>query len=108
MSEDHVSYTMASSKWRRSGYVEIISTHGTPIASFPINFLASCGDNTWHFVQHVISLVIEVDPHFLGTIVNIDGQEVDVQGAPAIGTFHYVEKGAVSSPFRHPGSCSSK
>jgi hypothetical protein len=48
MADDYVSYTMASSKWRRSGFVEIISAYETPIASFPISFLESCGDNTWH------------------------------------------------------------
>jgi hypothetical protein len=94
MADDYVSYTMASSKWRRSGFVEIVSAYETPIASFPISFLETCGDNTWHYIDHVVSLVIEVDTQHPGGVVDADGLPVNSSDAPVAGSFRYLEQGA--------------
>lgn len=94
MNDNNVSYTMASSKWRRSGFVEVVSIHGTPIASFPLSFLVSCGDNTWQYIHYAVNLVIEVDdPHRAGDIVNAEDLPVNPQDAPIAGEFRYVEQG---------------
>jgi hypothetical protein len=86
-----------TSKWRRSGFVEIISAYDTPIASFPISFLESCGDNTWNYIEHVVSLVIEVDAQHPGRVVNADGLPVNSSDAPVAGSFRYIEQGASST-----------
>jgi len=93
MNDDNVSYTMAASKWRRSGFVEVVSIHGTPIASFPLSFLMTCGDNTWQYVQYGVSLVIDVDSHHPGSIVNAEDLCVNLQDTPTAGIFSYVEQG---------------
>ncbi len=89
-----VTYTSASGRWRRSGFVLVVSVHDTSIASFPIRFLQSCGDNTWRYVLHVISLLIEMDSNHPGNIIDALGDPVNPQGSPAAGTFRYTEQGA--------------
>lgn len=90
---DGVSYTMAASKWRRSGHVEIVSVHDTVIASIPIDFLKTCGDNTWRYIQHVVAITVELDPVHPGSILLEDGVAVDLEDTPMAGRFRFVEQG---------------
>ncbi len=94
MVDSSTTYTSASGRWRRSGFVIIVSVHDTSIASFPIRFLQSSGDNTWSYVLHVVNLLIEVDSRYPGDIVDDHGNPVDPQDAPAAGVFRYIEQGA--------------
>lgn len=76
------------------GFVQIVSIPGTPIASFPLSFLISCGDNTWFYIHILfVSLVVEVDSHHPGSIVNAEDLPFNLQDAPAAGSFRYVEQG---------------
>lgn len=90
---DEVSYTMAASKWRRSGHVEIVSVYDTVIASFPIDFLKTCGDNTWQYILHVVAIIVELDPVHPGSIFFEDGVAVDYQDIPMAGRFRFLEQG---------------
>jgi hypothetical protein len=87
-------YTTAAGKWRRSDTVTIVSIHDKRIARFPIDFLATCGDNTWSYVNHVVSLLVVVDPDHSGSILDpATGLPVDPDAAPTAGQYRYVEEG---------------
>ncbi len=87
-------YNTAASAWPRSGRLVIESVLDTTIAKFPLNFLETCGDNTWSYVSYVVSLLVEADPQYPGHIVwPENGHPVDSQCAPVAGMFKYVEQG---------------
>jgi hypothetical protein len=88
-----VSYTTAAGLWRRSGFITITSTLGTRIAVFPIDFLTTCGDNTWNYVAFAVSCVIDIDPSHPGAIVDDQYLPVALELSPTPGTFQYVEAG---------------
>jgi hypothetical protein len=65
------------------------------LTKFPINFLETCGDNTWGYVSYVVSLLVEADPQHPGAIIDPQsGQPVGLHGVPGAGTFKYIEQGA--------------
>ena len=88
-----VTYTTAAGIWRRSGFVAIVSVLGTRIAVFPMDFLATCGDNTWGYVLFAITCVIDIDPQHPGSIIDDQDRPVDLEAAPVGGTVSYVETG---------------
>ncbi len=88
-----VTYTTAAGIWRRSGFVVIVSVLGTRIAVFPMDFLATCGNNTWDYVLFAVTCVIDVESQHPGKISDIQDRPVDLQAAPIEGTFCYVETG---------------
>jgi hypothetical protein len=88
-----VTYTTAAGTWRRSGFVVIVSVLGTRIAVFPMDFLTTCGDNTWGYILFAVSCVIDIDPQHPGSIVDDQERPVDLEAAPVRGTFCYVETG---------------
>lgn len=101
MGDPNVTYTSASGRWRRSGFVIVVSVHDTSIASFPIRFLQSCMDNTWSYVLYVISLLIEVDSNHPGNIVDILDHPVNAQDPPAAGTYRYIEQGPSTRTYQN-------
>ena len=92
------SYTTALGLWRRSGAVHILSLPDTKIASFPMSFLLSCGDKKWDYILHIVSLLVEVDSHHPGGLLDDLGRPVDTRRVPASGTFRYVESVCASAP----------
>ncbi len=97
MSEE-VTYELATARWRRTGTVQIISILDTDIADFPITFLASCGDNTWQYILHVVhQLVNPVSDHpGILCVADEDGeneQPVTVEEPPSAGLFRYKQQG---------------
>lgn len=93
-------YTTALGVWRRSGAVHISSLHETKIASFPLDFLRSCGDHTWEYILYVVSLLIEIDADHPGQLHDDQDKLIDLQNLPTSGYYHYIERGqsfAVSS-----------
>lgn len=66
------------------------------IASFPMSFLLSCGNNTWEYIFHVVSLLVEVDPSHPGEFVDEFGRPINAQEIPVSGTVRYVERGMQS------------
>ena len=92
-------YTTALGVWRRSGAVHILSVHDTKIASFPISFLHSCGDDSWSYILRVVSLLIEVDLNHPGQLRDDHGQLVNLRDPPNAGEFRYVEDGAFADYF---------
>lgn len=100
MSDESVSYTVAASKWRRSGYVEIASVFDTPIASFPMAFLASCGDNSWDYILKVVVHVIE-RPETTSNAKIIELKHntlVDLHETPLEGSYRYLTPGKSVDP----------
>ena len=93
--ESQVTYTTASGRWRRSGNVKVLSIHDTQIATFPMAFLQSCGDNTWRYILFVISLLVNVASDHPGELLDPLGRPVSPREAPVAGTFRYVERGKV-------------
>lgn len=88
-------YNTAASAWPRSGRLVIESVLDTLIAKFPLNFLETCGDNTWVYVSYVISLLVEPDPRHPGAIIDPEsGRPVNPNDIPVAGTFKYIEEGA--------------
>ena len=87
-------YNTAASAWPRSKRLLLVSVLDTPIAKFPINYLESCGDNTWEYVSYVVSLLVEADPLHPGAIIDPEhGNAVDPCATPVAGTFRYIENG---------------
>ncbi len=88
-------YTTAAgvSLWRRSGTISIVSIHDTRIAVFPMSFLASCGDNSWEYINYVVTLLIDVDPNHPGQLFDENGTAVNEQVLPTPGIFRYIERG---------------
>jgi len=112
MGSRDTTYTTAAGKWRRCDFVEVVSVHDTAIASFPTNFLASCGDNTWSYILGVINLVVDADTQHPGVIYDTQHQTVDLGSAPfAGGTFRFLEQGMWFKReicrFVHGDACSS-
>lgn len=111
MGSRDTTYTTAAGKWRRCDFVEVVSVHDTAIASFPTNFLASCGDNTWSYILGVINLVVDADTQHPGVIYDTQHQTVDLGSAPFAGTFRFLEQGMWFKReicrFVHGDACSS-
>ena len=94
-----VTYTTAAGIWRRSGFVVIVSVLGTRIAVFPMDFLATCGDNTWGYVSFAVTCVIDIDPQHPGNIIDDQNHPVDLEAAPVQGSFCYAETGMLEATF---------
>lgn len=87
-------YTLASGVWPRSTKVTVETCVGTRIARLPINFLETCGDNTWSYVSYVISLLVIADPMHPGHIIDFrTGLPVDPDDVPTAGTYRFIEQG---------------
>ena len=86
-------YTTALGLWRRSGAVHVLSVHDTKIASFPMSFLHSCGDNTWDYILRVVSLLVELDAKHSPQLLDDSGNHVDIDQLPVSGSYRYVEQG---------------
>ena len=93
MDEQCTTYTTAAGVWRRGGVVEIVSSFGTPIACFPIDFLASSGDNTWAYVYFAIGLLIRVKERYPGRISDPEGLAVLPDLSRRAGIYTYTEEG---------------
>lgn len=87
------SYTTARGIWRRTSEVEILSVFDTRIAAFPIGFLSTCGDNTWHYILFVISLCVDPDSLHPGQLVDDQGEPINLGSIPSAGTYRYLETG---------------
>ncbi len=90
---DAGSYLRAHFKWRRSGLITIVTTYDTEIGTFPMSFLESCGDNSWQYILFVVSQLVDIRSDGPGTLVSEQGQEVDMQSAPAEGVYRYLLTG---------------
>jgi hypothetical protein len=97
-----VTYTTAAGKWRRTEYVCVVSTLDTPLATFPIPFLTTCGDNTWSYVIYAVSLVVDNDPLHPATLVDSNGQALTPEGIPSPGNYRYIENGPLTLTSRRP------
>ena len=87
-------YTLAAGVWPRSAKITIESRVGTRIARLPLNFLQTCGDNTWSYISYLISLLVIADPLHPGFIIDpLTGLPVDGDGTPSAGTFQFIEQG---------------
>ena len=86
-------YERAVLRWRRTGRIRIETSLGTEIAVFPLNFVESCGVNTWSYILDVIRQLVEQVPGRQNALVDGTGQTVDPGEAPHQGTFVYKEKG---------------
>lgn len=93
MEDHHVSYTKATSAWPRGDVIHIISAVDTTIASFPLQFVLRSGDNTWHYIAFVVSLLVVQHPTHPGNIVDAAGNPVVLEDEPSPGTFRYIEQG---------------
>ena len=93
---ERVHYISSPGKWRRCGVVEVVSLHDTLIASFPVDFLLSCGDNTWSFVLFVVQLLVIHDSEHPGAIYADKHADsaVELDRSPTEGTYRYVQSGA--------------
>jgi hypothetical protein len=88
-----VTYTTALSRWRRQGAVRIISVLDTPLATIPMQFLEQGGDNTWSYIQFIISLIIVEDAGHPGGFYTLENEPVVLTSVPAAGKFRFVEYG---------------
>ena len=87
-------YTLASGVWPRCPKLTIESCLGTRIARFPLNFLETCGNNTWGYIYYVVSLLVKADPLHPGSLIDHQtGLPVDRDGKPRPGIFQYIEQG---------------
>ena len=90
-------FPLAISSWPRDSKLNVISVIGTRIASFPMAFLQTCGDNSWSYVYFVISLLVEEDPEHPASLIDRrTGLSVVPDGIPHSGTFEYIEQGITS------------
>lgn len=96
-------YTTALGVWRRSGAVHISSLHDTKIASFPLDFLRSCGDHTWEYILFVVSLLIVIDADHPGQLHDDQDDLIDLRDLPTPGNYRYIERGPslVTSSWRY-------
>jgi hypothetical protein len=87
-------YTIAAGVWPRSPKVTIESCIGTRIARLPLNFLETCGDNTWSYVSYLLSLLVVPEEKHPGSIIDPHtGLIVDPNAIPHAGTFTFIEQG---------------
>ena len=93
MDSNSTTYTTSSGVWRRGGVIEIVSRLDTFIASFPLDFVAKGGDNTWGYVTFAVTLLLEVEPLHQGKIVDQAGHPMDLDLPPHAGTYRYIENG---------------
>ena len=91
-------YTTAAGTWPRCPKLTIESTLGTRIARLPLNFLETCGDNTWSYVSFVVSLLVIEDVEHPGSIINPEtDRPVFPNEIPQAGVFRFIEQGKTSS-----------
>jgi hypothetical protein len=87
-------YTIAAGVWPRSPKVTIESCVGTRIARLPLNFLETCGDNTWSYVSYLVSLLVVCEEEHPGSVIDPQtGMPVDPDEVPRSGTFMFIEQG---------------
>jgi hypothetical protein len=88
-----VRYTTATGFWRHGGVLSVYSVADTRIALFPMKFLEASGDNTWAYVQFVVSLLVDEDPEHPGAILTEEDEIVDPSSAPTAGRYKFIEQG---------------
>ena len=88
---NNVSCTTAAGLWRLSGFIVFVSVLDTKIAVFPMDFLATCRDNTWADISFSIACVIDIDLLHPSQILGEHGRLVDHQSVPTRGIFRCIE-----------------
>ena len=88
-------FPLAISAWP-GPKLRIISVIGTRIATFPMAFLTTCGDNTWLYINYVLSLLVTLDPLHPASLFDPHTRlPVDTDGPTRPGTFEYIEQGMI-------------
>lgn len=83
------SYELAVDTWTDTDSIEITSTSNLRIASFPLSFVQTGGDNTWRYVLEVVGQLVEKDSDQLDVIMDEHGVAVSLDDAPSSGMYHY-------------------
>lgn len=83
------SYELAVDTWTNTDSIEITSTSNSRIASFPLSFIQTGGDNTWRYVLKVVDQLVEKDSDQLGVIIDTHGVAVNLDDAPSSGLYYY-------------------
>ncbi|KIR59183.1 hypothetical protein I314_05169 [Cryptococcus bacillisporus CA1873] len=84
-------YELAVDSWTDTQSIEITSTSNSHIASFPLSFIQTGGDNTWRYVLKVVDQLVKKDSDQLGVIIDAHGMAVSLDDAPSSGLYHYEE-----------------
>ncbi|KIR50679.1 hypothetical protein I315_06886 [Cryptococcus gattii Ru294] len=82
-------YELAVDSWTDTESIEITSTSNSRIASFPLSFIQTGGDNTWRYVLKVVDQLVKKDSDQLGVIIDAHGMAVSLDDAPSSGLYHY-------------------
>lgn len=83
------SYELAVDTWTDTDSIEITSASNLRIASFPLSFVQTGGDNTWRYVLKVVDQLVEKGSDQLGVIIDTHGVAVSLDDAPSSGLYHY-------------------
>ena len=82
-----VVYDLAVDSWCYSDTLVICSPHGTEIASFPIQFIQTGGQNTWTYVLWVIERLIETSSVESWSVHDTDGRKILPEDVPRAGSY---------------------
>lgn len=79
-------YEYAADSWASSRRIIIRTTNETPVAIFPIEFIANGGDNTWAFVLQAVRNVVCCGEDDI-SLVDSAGIHVHAGSTPVAGEF---------------------
>ena len=80
-------YPTADHFWKSSQLIVILSPSGQPIGRLPVQFVRDGGDNTWHYVLDIVSMVLENGSG--GHLESKEGKPVEASAAPEAGTYTF-------------------
>jgi hypothetical protein len=82
------SYQLASDFWGGpSCIIRDSDKRGDRIATFPVEFLRRCGDNTWSYIYGVIADLVSEEDASRAVILDGSGSAVDPNEEPSAGVF---------------------
>ena len=84
-----MAYELAVDSWSDNLTIDIVSSTDTFIASIPLAFVQNGGDNTWQYILHVMSMLVNVQGA-AGRFLNANDTAVDMDERPSAGRFKFI------------------
>ena len=74
--------------------IDIRAAEGVKLASFPLEFVARGGNNTWQYILDTVGMLVEEgDSPLPSVILDSRGMEVRLDEVPVRGTFTFHQAG---------------
>ena len=98
MSATH--YELSVDSWVTTDRVTIRSSVNDTIGLFPLPFLRAGGDNTWSYIERVVSELLDIEEGCTWGIEDTEGRHMTGNAAPVAGVYRVTTQGVLPQSIR--------